>query len=109
MKKETFLQLIDVVPKLDSVAEPLYKLGIDITECPIISMVRDLVGTIAEEFYGKDGRDWIEWWIYEKGSNPELTAYETDDEGNKTEIIRTVDELYNYLEEFYTTNKCNNK
>lgn len=108
MKKETFLQLIDIIPKLDTVAEPLYNLGIDITECSIISAVGDLVGTIAEEYYGKDGREWIEWWIYEKENNPELKVFETDDNGNEAEILRTVDELYDYLENSIKCNKNKN-
>ena len=98
MKKDTFLKLINIIPSLDSIAEPLYSLGIDITECSIISAIGDLVGSIAEDQYGEDGKEWIEWWIYEKANNPDLNAYEEKEDGTEVEINKTVDDLYNYLE-----------
>lgn len=98
MKKETFIKLINLNSQLDELIDPLYEMGIDIINCPVLENIYNLIGSVAEDAYGKEGKEWIEWWIYEKSNNPELTAYEEDEDGNKKEINRTVDELYEYLE-----------
>lgn len=98
MNKITFLKLLDLITNVNKDAETLENLGIDISECSLIVGMCEMFDTIIEEEYGQEGLDWVQWWIYEKASNPDLKSFETNEEGEQVEIVRNVDELYDYLE-----------
>jgi hypothetical protein len=101
MKKESFLKLLDLISTINKDAERLGKLGIDIYECTLMVGTSEMFDTIMEHVYGSEGLDWILWWVYEKSANNNLKAYETDANGNSIEIVKTVDELYEYLEKYH--------
>lgn len=98
MNKVTFLKLLNLVSDIENYLEKLEQLGITITENPLTDEVYSSINAVIMDAYGLDGLKWVEWWIYEKSKNPELKAYEIDEDGEQIEIIRTVDELYDYLE-----------
>lgn len=102
MNRTTFLELLSLVEDVNKFIDKLEELGIDICENPLVSSVYKLFDTIISDSYGQEGLEWVQWWVYEKSNNPELKAYETDEQGNEVEIIRNVDELYNYLEKYHT-------
>ena len=94
MTKTHFLKAINALMSIDSEVTKLYGMGIDITESPIIIGAEDIAMTFLSDAYNECGIDWIQWWLYERADNAELKAY--DEEGN--EILRTLDELYEYVE-----------
>lgn len=98
MNKVTFLKLLNLVSDIENYLEKLGQLGITITENPITDKIYSSINAVIMDAYGLEGLKWIEWWIYEKSKNPELKAYEINDDGEQIEIIRTIDELYDYLE-----------
>lgn len=98
MNKVTFLKLLNLVSDIENYLEKLEQLGITITENPLTDEIYSSINAVIMDAYGLDGLKWVEWWIYEKSKNPELKAYEIDEDGEQIEIIRTVDELYDYLE-----------
>lgn len=98
MNKVTFLKLLNLVSDIENYLEKLGQLGITITESPIIDEMYSSINAVIMDAYGLEGLKWVEWWIYEKSKNPELKAYEIDENGKQTEIIRNIDELYEYLE-----------
>lgn len=98
MVKENFLKVVNALISINVETNKLSKLGIDAIESPIISNAEDIAIAFLSEAYNQDGTDWIMWWIYEKDGDPTLQAF--DENGN--EIIRTIDELYEYVE---TNNK----
>lgn len=98
MKEQTFLKLLNLISKTIRDAEKLEELGVDLCESVFVHGVYDLLDVIIEDVYGKVGLEWVQWWIYEKLRNPSLKAYETLDNGEQVEIIRTEKELYEYLE-----------
>lgn len=98
MNKVTFLKLLNLVSDIENYLEKLGQLGITIIENPLTDEVYSSINAVIMDAYGLDGLKWVEWWIYEKSKNPELKAYEIDEDGEQIEIIRTVDELYDYLE-----------
>ena len=83
MKKVTFLKLLNLISNVGKDTEKLEELGIDVCESTLVN-------------------EWVQWWVYEKSRNPELKAYETNEHGEDVEIIRSVDELYDYLEEHHS-------
>lgn len=94
MKKTNFVKLLDVISGIDGDLTALENLGIDLTESIIVNRVYEIFDLIIEDNYGKEGLEWFLWFVYEKQINPELTAH--DENGN--EILRNVEELYEYLE-----------
>lgn len=100
MKKETFLKLIHTLTSVDDSYESLFKLGIDIIDYPLFNEINSAIYDVIKDIYGAEGLDWVEWWTYEKSSNPELKAFVTNENGEDIEI-RTIDDLYDYLEQKY--------
>ncbi len=97
MKKETFLKLIHTITSVDKSQDSLFKLGIDVVDYPLFNEIIDVIYSIIKDVYGTEGLDWIEWWVYEKTNNPDLQAFTA----NENAEIRTIDDLYNYLEQNY--------
>lgn len=104
MNKDIFLKLIHTITDIDKSYDALFKLGINIIDYPLLNKINGLISDIIKEAYGTDGLDWIEWWIYEKSADSSIKAFETDDDGNKIEINKTLDELYDYLERYCSCN-----
>lgn len=93
MKLELFETIIS---KLNSISErerAAYQLGLDLINYnDLYSSVIDL---LFKAHYGKEGSDWIEWFVYEKSCSEDICAYDSD--GN--EICKTVEELWNIVED----------
>lgn len=97
MKKAIFLRLLELTSYMDKDLATLEGLGIDLQECTLTKGLYEIFNLVMEDIYGKEGLDWILWFIYEKQANPSLQMF--DKEGN--EIIKNNDELYTYLEVNY--------
>ena len=52
------------------------------------------ISLLLSAYYGKDGADWISWFVWEKDGNDEMKAYDADD----NEICRTTKELWEMVE-----------
>lgn len=76
----------------------LHDLGFDFYEgkFELCGLVDKLFTTAIEAIYGKDGMEWVDWYIYETNyaTDDQLTAHDAD--GNR--ICYDVESLYNYLE-----------
>lgn len=92
MKKTNFLRLLDLMFNVDKDMVVLEKLGVDLQDCSFTKCLHEMFDLVIEETYNKEGLDLVLWFIYEKRAS--LRA--TDKDGN--EIIKTKDELYDYLE-----------
>ena len=94
MKKANFLRLLELMSNIDRDIVVLEGLGVDLQDCACVKGVYEIFNLVVENAYGKDGLDWVLWYVYEKQPNPALQAF--DEDGN--EIIKTKDELHAYLE-----------
>ena len=99
--KEQFTKAINDTLKLNKEYDRWDNFGINLWELPIGDTVANLVESIWDVTFNKDGVDWINWWIYER------PALFEGDEANKaynedgTEIpTETVDDLWNIVEKF---------
>ena len=108
MTFEKFNKAIDVIKKSDDFINTLNKVHLEIFETPMADALYYFQKEYFTEVYGREGYDWISWFLYEKmeAKNPEeFKAWDSD--GN--EILRNLEELYHYLEENYNKNLDNIK
>jgi uncharacterized protein YqhQ len=76
MKLSVFEKLVERIKLMNEKISLSYELGID-----LINFVDDygfISSLLLTEYYGQEGAEWVEWFIYEKGTNPELTAHDAD-------------------------------
>ena len=76
MKLSVFEKLVERIKLMNEKISLSYELGID-----LINFVDDygfISSLLLTEYYGQEGAEWVEWFIYEKGNNPELTANDAD-------------------------------
>jgi hypothetical protein len=82
---------------IENISE-LYDLGFDFHEgkYKICKLTEDIFTTTIEAIYGKDGVEWVDWFVYETNyaTDDQLTAHDAD--GNR--ICYDVISLFNYLE-----------
>lgn len=89
MTLDAFTNLIEGIKAQDKKTHELCEKGVD-----ILSFNDDYYGEVVYpliiECFGKEGLDWINWFIYERGDNPEMKAW--DKEGK--EICYDIASLY---------------
>lgn len=93
MTYEIFEKIMLDLQKTHDHANILYSHGIDITEVTdgLHTIIENLLGIIFNE----DGKDWIDWFMYEKdfGRREDLKAWDED----KNEIAYDIKSLYDLL------------
>jgi hypothetical protein len=90
MTLKTFTTLIEGIQKQDDKVHELYKHGVDLLSFNY-DYYKDVILPLMIEVFGKEGMDWIDWYVCEKRENPEkLRAW--DKEGN--EICQNIKSLY---------------
>jgi hypothetical protein len=101
MEYEQFEKIILNLQKTYDQSNLLYKHGIDITEVTdnLHIIISDLLGIIFTDY----GKDWIDWFIYEKefGKREDLKAWDE----NKNEIAYDIKSLYELLINEYLIKK----
>jgi hypothetical protein len=94
MDLKTFTTLIEGIQSQDKKVRNIYKQGID-----LISFheyyYRDVIDPLMFEVFGKEGKDWVDWYIYEKDGREDFKAFDKD--GN--EICHNIESLYNEITE----------
>lgn len=90
---DEFEKIILNLQKTQDQANLLYKNGVDITKITdnLHTIIEDLLGVI----FTNDGKDWIEWFIYEKefGRDDDIKAWDEDN----NEIAYDIKSLYEYI------------
>jgi len=94
MTLKTFTVLIEGIQSQCKKSHELYKHGVDLLAYNE-DYYRDVVRPLMLEVFGEEGKDWIDWYIYEKDGREDLKAY--DKEGN--EICHNIESLYNTITE----------
>ena len=104
MTFDEFKEITDLFIKTSKRQSEAYRLGIDLIE--FTDDYQKLSNNLLSIILTKDGLDWFSWFMYEKdfikgeGGRPDMNAYHLDKEtGKQFEIIRNLEELYNYLVE----------
>lgn len=103
MNREQFKEIINKLKLISEYSSEYYKFGIDLYggKFPILDSVYSVISLLFEAIYSEEGYDWISWFCYENDFG--LNGLEATDDDRP--ICQTVDELYDYIEQFkYGTN-----
>jgi phosphoglycerol transferase MdoB-like AlkP superfamily enzyme len=92
MTLDTFTTLIGGIRAQINKTQELYMLGVDLLSFND-DYYKNVVYPLMLEAFGKEGVDWIDWYIYEKNGREDLKAW--DKYGN--EICHNIESLYNEI------------
>lgn len=90
MTYKKFKEIIDTLKELSDRDRILYKHKVDLIEFE--SEFYFVINTLLKEQFGKDGFDWIVWFMYEKdfGRKKDFKAWDE----NKNEICKDIKGLF---------------
>jgi len=94
MDLKTFTTLIEGIQSQNNKSHELYKYGVDLLAYDE-DYYRDVVRPLMLEAFGREGVDWICWYVHEKDGREDMKAYDKD--GN--EICHNIESLYNVITE----------
>ena len=80
----TYEQFKTVIEKLEKVRErshALYKLGIDLMEHE--EVYHEIITYLMLSVFDKEGKDWIDWYLYERIGFSDQKNLATDKDGNE--------------------------
>jgi hypothetical protein len=89
MNLQTFTSLINEIISQNERIHNLYKQGVDLISFND-NYYKNVVHPLLIESFGKEGLEWIEWFIYERDGNPEMKAWDKDN----NEICYDIPSLY---------------
>jgi hypothetical protein len=79
MKQEVFTHILDKIRDKSKRIDDLYELGIDLINFSDDS--NEVINILLEVYYGKEGADWISWYLWEHDLNGDKYQA-TDKDGN---------------------------
>jgi hypothetical protein len=96
MKYETFEKLITELQNISNRYSKLYDLGVDLLNYD--EPIQTVNSILMLELFGKEGKDWIEWYLYERESHSgkKLQAWDKDD----NEICYDIPSLWDTVKEY---------
>lgn len=104
MTLEQFTEFLETFKKIQSSCHFLYEeVGIDLFESKheLLAWSSKMVDITIEALYGKEGLEWVDWFIYESGygegspiTGRKMEAHDKDG----TPICFSIESLYEYLE-----------
>jgi hypothetical protein len=92
MNLKTFTTLIEGIQSQSNKTHKLYKYGVDLLSFNE-DYYRDVVNPLMIEAFGKEGVNWIDWYVYERDGKENMKAWDKD--GN--EICHNIESLYNEI------------
>jgi hypothetical protein len=98
MTYEQFENIMTKLQKSDENTDVLYRHGVDVTD--IMDHLHSVIGRLLCCVFTDEGKDWIEWFMFEKefGKRDDLKAWDA----NKNEIAYDIKSLYELLiNEYY--------
>lgn len=97
-----FKEIVDLFIINSQKIRKSYDIGIDLIE--FTDTHSTLTTKLLSAIFTTEGLNWFEWFMYEKNyiedgvGRADINAYSTDIvTGERTEIVTTLDELYEYL------------
>jgi hypothetical protein len=90
MNYEQFKNVIEGLEKARERFESLYTLGVDLMEYDDI--YHNIITSLIKSIFDEAGKDWIDWYLYERPSFNGKTNLATDENGN--EICHNIESLW---------------
>jgi hypothetical protein len=101
MTKELFTKMILEIQNFGNIVDRMCDvLGTNFFESPLAEVGWNLINMLINNNFDEEGQDWINWWLYEKDGNPELKAWDENDNEIPTE---TIDDLWNLVKDHVCT------
>jgi hypothetical protein len=97
MEYKEFEKLIENLQKCRERSHSMYTLGIDLMGYDDI--YHEIFGTLLLSVFGVEGKDWIDWYLYERpsfGGKEPLQAFDVDG----TEICQNIESLWETVKEY---------
>ena len=80
MKQEVFQHILDTIRAQEAKIDKLYELEIDLIN--FADSYNSTINILLSVYFGKEGAEWIDWYLYERAGRADMTAYDCD--GNLT-------------------------
>jgi hypothetical protein len=96
MKYETFEKLVIELESASERYSKLYELGVDLLNYDEPN--QKINSILMLEVFGKEGKDWIEWYLYERKSHSGELLKAWDEEDN--EICYDIPSLWDTVKEY---------
>lgn len=80
MTYEQFKTVIEKLEKVSETSHSLYRLGVDLME--YTNTYHEIITTLISSVFDKEGKDWIEWYLYERIGFSGKENPATDKDGN---------------------------
>lgn len=94
MNKEEFVKLIEDYQECNRKLDKLSDCGVNIYEWDLVEYTYNLFDRLLNAFYSKEIIDWIYWWLLERDGNPDIKAW---DENNNEIPFDTIEDLWNFI------------
>lgn len=95
MKLQIFEKIVNTLKEQSDKSHALYKMGIDLMDHETGYV--DAITLLLRVYYGKEGEDWISWYVYERDSITGEPNKAWDKDGN--EICYDIPSLWKCVEE----------
>lgn len=97
IEKGQFGELIINRIKHDDLVNALDNIFPNSFDSDILSYGFELFDQLLNAYFTPEGVDWVIWWLWEKGGNPDMKAY---DENGDEIPTRTWKDLWNLIEKY---------
>lgn len=95
--KSLFVKCIEKHKSQNKILDQLEELGFEIWDTSVIEFGWQMFDAFLESNFNEDGKDWINWWLYERRVPSDMKAYNEDG----SEIpMDTIEDLWNLVEKY---------
>lgn len=97
VSKEEFFKILDNQKAQSERVDKLEEAGLHIWDSELVEYGNLMFARVIEALFTKEGVDWVFWWLYEKGGDPEMKAW---DEGHDEILIETREDLWRCIKQY---------
>jgi hypothetical protein len=95
--KSLFIECIEKHKSQNKRLDQLEELGFEIWDTPVIEFGWQMFDAFLDSNFNEYGKDWINWWLYERTEFSDMKAYNEDG----SEIpMDTIEDLWNLVEKY---------
>ena len=105
MNYEQFKRVIERIEKVRERSHTLYKLGINLMDHE--EVYHEIITDLMLSVFNAEGKDWIDWYLYERIGFTDKVNLATDKDGN--EICYDIPSLWEEVKHNLLTNEKNNQ
>jgi uncharacterized protein Yka (UPF0111/DUF47 family) len=81
MKYKNFKNVIESLEKVTDRSHKLYQLGVNLIDYD--DMYHNIITNLLNSIFDKDGKDWIDWYLYERIGFTDKVNLATDADGKE--------------------------